>query len=880
MADKHDDHREHIALGLENQRLLPRLARWCKHIDVRRTSAGLVAQTTGLPIGMLEVTCPHGVSVGESMHLAWETKRFVLHNCASCPYHQEIDPDNLGREILAEAATEQREAAQMAARRAELKREAYTQATSALGSERITEGSVNRLILDLLESPDGATPPGAEMLEEAARLGPEFFSNSALLVLADGFAGEHGASCVRAVQAVYRHLRVRGEGVPGTVLEAAARAIRTGAATPGGDAACDLLADHIVGSCDAGGALPLIPDVIAAPDYRLFRWRVPGGYRKRPRYPGTLRLLGLLFEREPAMMRAAYTDHIKIDQKDTRLNAAETLIDLLPSTATDLIPLAPILLRSLEQTDDRYEHSADDAVCVLLTHLYAYGPEEVEAEIERYYSHAPEEVKELILGIYARLARFVGRDVKNEEADFTGFPQEHYTRHLPRIVEKLYLAASDVHFAAETRRRLWDAFGSVLKAHPAEAVSRLDRVLARLALTVREADSAITDAEQVPSLLHREGQKAAYHSLIRSVSDLLDEAIALAPVAAFPQVCKALDNLNSAEDVRLKVQLVGTLGVFAVSSYDLVPEVVPQLYKHLVDFESVAVRAAAVRVVTVLLKEMPDSVPDEMIELLVAYLDETWVTIHKACVHAFEYYKFEQDERGRRAINSLLAWERTYAQKGNETDFLRKIYTTLRYAFSGWPEVERYVDTKLLPEYSQNADEYFAGPMIEELGRAVRRRPELATQYVQAAIGYLGRTWRDVYNDDTTSDRYDIWARLFDMPTSAIKDQRHMIAVVFREKSGYELIDAVRLLELLAYHGLHEDAAAMASEAQAATPENRRHACERQSYGLIAAAESIEAAVRRRDRAAALTAADNALAEFAPELDADEDSEDEDGQNG
>src|SRR5207248_2306672 len=126
-------------------------------------------------------------------------------------------------------------------------------------------------------------------------------------------------------------------------------------------------------------------------------------------------------------------------------------------------------------------------------------------------------------------------------------------------------------------------------------------------------------------------------------------------------------------DERLKVIFVRMLGVFAMCSYELVPRVVPQLYKHLVDFDSRRVRAAAIGVVGVMMGKMPGSVPDEMIDLLAAYLDEKWVIIHKATVRTLQHYRFSRDERGARVLNTLLGWEGTYVQKESETDFLQAI---------------------------------------------------------------------------------------------------------------------------------------------------------------------------------------------------------------
>src|SRR5712672_1617400 len=90
-----------MEIGRANQRLWPRVKRWCRHIDVEMASYGMLAQATGLPIGHLRVICPHGHSRMEAMQLDWVASTFIYENCIGCPHHDEISADNFGREVIA-----------------------------------------------------------------------------------------------------------------------------------------------------------------------------------------------------------------------------------------------------------------------------------------------------------------------------------------------------------------------------------------------------------------------------------------------------------------------------------------------------------------------------------------------------------------------------------------------------------------------------------------------------------------------------------------------------------------------------------------------------------------------------------------------------------
>src|SRR5688572_5740086 len=99
MATKKSEDRhvmEMLELGRKNAELWPRVQRWCEHLSIEMTSAGLLAEIHKLPIGSLRVACPHGKSLSESMHLHSVARTFILANCDGCPYHKEVSADNYG----------------------------------------------------------------------------------------------------------------------------------------------------------------------------------------------------------------------------------------------------------------------------------------------------------------------------------------------------------------------------------------------------------------------------------------------------------------------------------------------------------------------------------------------------------------------------------------------------------------------------------------------------------------------------------------------------------------------------------------------------------------------------------------------------------------
>lgn len=827
MVQKNDQIKKLTQIGTENEKILPDVKAWCRHLEVQQTSYGLFVEMTGLLAGRLQVQCPHGVVVGESHFLKKEAKDFILKNCIGCSYHQEQSPRNFGRLVLANKEKGEAKAEEQAARRHQLEQEAYSAAEAALQTQEITEKSVNTLILRLEQGQEEASVATARLLE-AARLGPELFSDQALQVLADGLQGEQGSAKAAILKAVCQS---RGQ-MPTVVREAAQRAV-----TAGLDAACALLAEAGRQE-DVTPFLPLMLDILAIPDYGMWAWRKPGGYHERPEYAGTLELIGVLLQKAPEAVLQALDERLQVDEKAIKLSTAELLFDLLPEHAEALLTLTRRLIRSLELADDGYERSADVAVCRVLAHLYVFSPVEVEQEIQGRWPFASDEVKVLMLRIYAAVAL-------NDSTEGLGsrriYPQERYVSHVYTAIERLYAAFADLNFGVDGRREACDLLERVIKRYPAEGIALLDRFIAHLAISIREAENRPRHRGSVMEVLQDDTERLTYRGLIRSVSELITQVVKANPVLSFPKIMAALRELP-AEDDRLKAELVDLLGIFG-KVYELVPQVIPELYKHLTDFQSNLVRAKAIGVLGEMMAEFPDSIPDNMIELLVVYLEESFVIIHQSALGALRHYSFQRDERGRKALSIILKWEDTYFQQGKEAEFLDTIVRTLYAAYRGWPEVGRHIDLVLLPKHSQHAQPHFAEDSLAQLARRVRKYPELAPKFIQIALDYLKQTSRDQYNIDVHHDRYCIWLELFQVLPEVIAAEAGRFREVIHSKVGWDRIDATRLLEVLSQAGLHKQAAGIVLEARNLLPDVKSHTYERDFYAEVGAAEQAEAAV-------------------------------------
>jgi hypothetical protein len=823
---KRDDQEIYLQLGRKNESLIQRLKLWCRNIDVKLETSGLLAAMHRLPIGMLKVTCPHGVTGGMSMHVEHEAEQFIVHNCNACPHHQELSNDNLGRDILAriQRVREEEEAAKQ--RRLEIDRQTKSEAANTLQTQEMTQASVNRLILRLHDPQDA--PDAAVSLQKAASLAPEFFSDDALKVLTDGFRTPVGAACVQIVRSVLLTRRNLPTFMPKAVLSAMAAGL---------DDACNIIVDHF-SEFDKSMLAEGLAISLNIPEYE----HVPGAtlIRTRPSYPGAVRFFVRMTETAPEDVRAVLGRTLGIDSKRTKFNCANFILDLLSeATAEHLVPLTRMLIRSLELTDDAYGESADDAVCGLLAHLYISSPEHVAEEVERTYSFAGAEMRMLLLDIYARVAllgaehgyRRSGRKIAESTS----------VAHVPAVVDKLYTALSDLQNDPKVRVRACEMLEDVVAAYPQHGAQMLPRFLTRLVLTSMESKATPLESGTPLAQINNMSRNASYNAMTRQIVKIVERIAAYLPAPTFVAVSEAILDMDSKSDSSLKGQLVRTLAVFG-KQYEMTSAVLSEVYRHLTDFESNAVRHAAIEVVKDLMQQNSFPIPDNMIELITTYLHEDFVIIHKSATRVIRHCRFSPgDARGQKVLDRILLLEHAYSSEANvDKNFINDLVDVLDHTFAGWPRIQHHVATVLLPKYGRSKDMYLAQDMLVELSRRLDKFPAAQRPFVNAALGYMAQFPRDRYNDGLRSDRSKIFDALFTVPSEIITEASSTIVDIVRAQAGNDSFEAICFMGLLSHHGLHAETMRIADDSFRKLPNVKSHEMERNSYALIATAERAE----------------------------------------
>jgi hypothetical protein len=347
-------------------------------------------------------------------------------------------------------------------------------------------------------------------------------------------------------------------------------------------------------------------------------------------------------------------------------------------------------------------------------------------------------------------------------------------------------------------------------------------------------------------------QKIGYNALITSIGDVLHTLFKANPRGTWHEVVSVLNGLDSRQDARLKAKLVGSISEF-IADYSLLPHVIPELYKHLVDYESNLVRYEAIGVLGQLLRNAPASVPESMIDLLVEiHLRDPYKVIHKAAATALGSYKFTKDRRGYVALETFRKLEEIYFEEGTDTRFLDELVRVFQSSFTDWVEVRRYVVCRILPKYARHPDAYFSEHMITTLSYHVEDFPEIRRLFLQVALDYFQRTERDRYNHDGYSPRTCLWTDLGELPAEIVSSEYEKFADVIKAKALSDPVEAYRFISTFSSLELHQQAAELAMLADEALPAVKAHAWWKETFSRATAAERAESLLAAGDYAGAL----------------------------
>jgi len=839
---------EAVSLGRENARLYRKVKNWCRHLEIEMLSSGMLAELYRLPIGRMSITCEHasGPSV-QAMQLHHVATSFILNNCRDCPFHETVDIDNIGAVIFNEAdrlkeereeSSEQGEGEKHDALKLELLELISGDLHEALDEAEITEQSILKLVA-LLDDETHHIDAGKK-LEQASEVAPDLFTDLAVEILCSNFPDvDHGSYCIRSA----RNLAKGERNIPPFATMAAERCLGAGR---NADEVCGLMGD-LVAYCGYKPTPETVDKVIGV----QWHGHVVGSATPLHRdYPGSRHALQEIGLRWAESIEDSIRKRLTINDKRTRISAAHVLVSLLdhlPSIGTALIDP---LIDSLELDDDHYEDSADAAACQAIATIYVRDPEMAQQRMEAGYRRCSAEAQALLYSVYRYIA--VGRRWFSLESEESA---PLYEECAPKIISPVLQAIAGLGYSLEVKDSATGALEAVARDSSRALLPHLDTLIGTLAnLTQEQVLLSQKTAKDPLTSLEKQSQQSQLRAIVRRVAGALIAVANVEPRAVLTRVKEILPRLDSSnpQQARLKAELAKVYPRLA-TEHDLLPEVVPDLYKLLTDFDSAIVRGTAVQAVGEILQHRADALPDNMLEMVVIYLNDTYVYVHKTATRAVRFIKPLRLEQATEIALRLLALDQAYQ---DEPYFRREILRSILHVTRSFTDLLESLTAPLILTHARLEDQYIAEDALVDFDRIRPLLPErYAPIFAIEVIQHLGRCRRDRYNDERYPDRHRLYSSLFDLPRQAIAQCLEAAKATALRLSEEDPWDALKMVRLLTYFEFHEEAAELANLIANEQPKTKRYEGiirECVLEGSLAAAEALVAKGKQRAAAEVL----------------------------
>jgi hypothetical protein len=795
-------------VGEENAALIPRLTPWCSHLKVELVSSGLYAQMSGLPIGMMAVRCPHGSKGMQAMRLKEVAAFFIRENCQGCPHHEELNPNNAGRELLQAIGAVEEERNRPAAPETEAKRRLRESLSGdlaqALEKAPTTEQSVLNLIA-LLEDEEHSGKAG-EALVQAAEIAPELFSRLAWDVLSEYLSDLVLAGvCAQTMRA----LGIKLGTTPATAVAAAWRCVDQGLCH---DEVLGLLGDDLA----RGGGLPIVPVVARALGHQAFAGRHFGGHR--PSHPGLLHLIGEICRRDPDRVADACCRRLENPDPHVRAGTSIVLRKLLPICPALGPPALAALLASLALDDDEYEKSADVEACRALAVIYAQAPKATEGRILTGFRQANEEVKGLILQIYRRFGDLC-RENSNEPAHATAVAA------IPDSLDQLLAFISSAGIPLKCRITAAETVRELASQHPALVLPRCEAIFGMLALIFPEKMAffeANPGGDPVLRGFPRE-ERAYYDNLTSHLSRALTELGEHSASPVFEALVGIIGSLDSKDKAHeeLKVCLVEIYETL-FRDYHIGIRMVPHLFNALMDVESVSVRFAALNCVAKILARKPELVPDNMKEILKLYLKDPYVAIHRGAARCMSAVEPSTEAEAEEIANLLCIQFLVHHKQKADSHHLSDVLESVTHICRNYPRLFRRYAFLVVITLSGGDDSDLAEKALSDLKRQASTALDLASIYVTETLAYFERF--DAGEDEFYSSEKQLLLSLYDQPLAAITaNQPKFKQLIDKLIVDEEWYVAFQILAVLFHFELYQAAADSASDIEKALPTDKSH---------------------------------------------------------
>lgn len=826
---------ESVKIGLNNQRIIPLIKNWCKHVVLTDFSAGMIAEMYQIPTNV-KISCPHTTVAWSGMQLEACANDFIIQACTSCTYHEEISNNNLGVEILKKHKEREAKLAEKALSDKQKKAILKAEADKLVGDEMAFLGITKLSVLNLVQLLEDETnqQETAEKILEAVKLKPEYFTSTTVDYMSIFAEKECGKALLQSIIAIQNYGLKISDFAIGNLKILIEENINSDEAAA------------VIVSTFTDKELPLYKDFLS----KIFSNCIyfdPYNmcHREDHAYKNSISIFIKLSKLDKKLFDEIVGSGINDDSSFTRINTNGFLTDLCKSTPELVIPYLQQLVKSLEKPDDVHGDSADYRIKKTLEALYYFYPTEVIEELMKQYSELSELARIEIIDFWKRL-------IKDDET-FTLYEFKYSFLIVSNLLDMLLTKST----TSVIEHKIADTLADISKSRPELLTDKFDHAFGYLIITIQKK---LTFTWFRNELQKSDGTSSTFNPLLgKSYIDIISEEsdieekirfskkmikhlITLNPDRYIPQIISSINNLDSKKDGLLKCQLIDLLknsvedalilskllpdiynflfdteseeiremGVrFAIYIFNDFPEIVTQnlipTLKIFLGDQSIGVRGRAIEAYGIILRKYPEENDAESLKGVIDGLDNKYVFIHKSSA-AISYDVFPFLDPMQRAfwIQCLMNQEAYYFKK-EQYDYCQQLVEQLLFYTKVEPEMYKIVVFKILLKYTEIKEYYTVTNFLEKLSYIAEQDGQFQEIWMKSAFTFLRNTMPAPMGQEPT-ERVNLVNQLYRVkPEVLIENMKPFQSYARSRVDNFYYKDIVDCFGIFAFFGFWND---------------------------------------------------------------------------
>ena len=813
-----NDFAEDMKHGEDNAECLRQMQSWCKHVEIEQTSAGLYAQMTGLPIGMHSVACPKVEGKMESMNLRWIFSDFLVENCATCPHHTPNGDPSWGQEIIdkhREEAHKREQADKKESDRISKLRSGLRSKSRDISAETAPESHRILKYLEAIFSEDETERKEAsERLKQSARIGADLFPDAAVeQVLLRAGSNEFSELLLPVCKELANRRPDLGDRLSHVSLDNIEKGLHIEQSA------------SVLAALGDGVTCPLdevyITQLLLSQDHDLL------GLSDEPDYSHSTAIIIRSFDADPESVQNIVRRELQNESDYVRVYLCRAIKLIQEERPQIAINLLYALVQSLELHEDAQPGGEQPSkqIIQILQSAFRHSTDRVDHFLVEAMTRVRPAVQKDIVDIYQdqffdRTISWEKRDERRNRTEVSGSEKV--------AIQRLLAWAKDDRLEIDIRVQVVEALGTACTYASAEMLNHFDSILGyfaiisgqkhppnpppRILLPGQPQSNQLEQPDEFSRIQH-------WGTFKDRLQKCLAELCKVKPSKAFDSICGCLNqpSVHLEDDFKACcVSLLGELG----KDYTLRPQVVPLLWRALMDYDSDWVRSQAIEATVEMFPYSASSPPANMVDTIIVHLQDPKNVVHQAALRVVSRRPRWFDER--QSFEALKCLERyLQAYRNNKyqlDDICKGILSVSRRYERLKPFALRLVES-IFP-----TGEYFVDAEIAEaLTGFCEPDDENAVLVAKNISAHLASQDRDHYNSYKYSERLRMFEWLHQLPEETYQRVADNLLASAKKMAERDVWESCCFASLFSHFQVFRHEQAVLETAINSLPEEPRH---------------------------------------------------------